>query len=92
MPESDAEILFGSGSGFIQDSLHSSPLLYSQYDQEHFASCCALQSTKSFLEEIVKKQAILMQHTEAVSSMLDAYEGQCREVEQLLVLWRMFSQ
>jgi hypothetical protein len=40
----------------------------------------------------VKKQAILMQHTEAVSKMLDAYQEQCREVEQLFMLWKMFSQ
>ena len=94
MPEFNVEIIFGSGGKFIQHTLHDSPLLYCPFDQELFAqpsSSLALTMHK-LLDLVAQKQAILMQHTQAISEMISAYEEQSCEVEQLLLLWRTFGQ
>lgn len=99
MSDSDVEIVFGSGSSFIQETINNSPLLYSEFDQINL-DAVALSSRNSgaetllekYLDVIQEKYEMLAEQSKCNSALMESYVNQCKEVEFLLGLWNCLNQ
>ena len=95
MNDSDVQVVFGSGSEFVHDTLVNSPLLYSEFDHSHLDSLITTGTNpeilSQYMEALNSKYQLLLNQSNSHQEMLDSYAIQCKELEFLFTLWNNVS-